>query len=179
MRAATFPDRLAEAAIAVQTDSLYPERRLLNLEIAAYALMALCVGTLFPVQSAANALLGRGIGGPVAATLVSFASGFIVLTCFNALVFRQWPNPRDLVAQPLPLLWIGGTIGAIFLSSNVFLAPRLGSAATLTFVMAGQLVSALAIDKFGLFSFPVRDLSAGRIGGVALVLVGALLVRLT
>jgi transporter family-2 protein len=151
----------------------------LNPQIFAYALMALCVGAMFPVQSAANALLGRGIGGPVAATMVSFGSGFIVLLCLNGLLFRQWPSLRDLSSQPPSLLWIGGTIGAIFLSANVFMAPRLGSAATLGFVMAGQLASALVIDRFGLFAFPVRELSAGRIGGVALVLVGALLVRLT
>ncbi len=147
--------------------------------ITAYALLAVCVGALFPVQSAANALLGNGVGGPVAATLVSFVSGLVVLLCFNTLLFRQWPSLSDLAGQPLPLIWIGGTIGAIFLSANVFMAPRLGSAATLGFVMAGQLVSALVIDRFGLFAFPVRDLSAGRISGVALVLIGALLVRLT
>ena len=151
----------------------------MNPQIAVYALLALSVGALFPLQSGANALLGRGIGGPVAATLVSFVSGLIVLLCFNALLFRQWPSLRDLASQPPSLLWIGGTIGAIFLSANVFMAPRLGSAATLGFVMAGQLVSALAIDRFGLFAFPVRDLTAGRIGGVALVVIGALLVRLT
>lgn len=151
----------------------------MTLQIAAYVLMAVCVGSLFPVQSAANALLGRGIGGAIAATTVSFACGLLVLLFLNALLFRQWPSLRDLAGQPLSLLWLGGTIGAIFLSANVFLAPRLGSAATLTFVMAGQLVSALAIDKFGLFAFPLRDLSAGRIGGVALVVIGALLVRLT
>jgi transporter family-2 protein len=151
----------------------------LNSQIAAYALLALCVGALFPVQSAVNALLGRGIGGPIAATMVSFSAGLVVLLVFNAVVFRQWPSLRELAAQPTPLFWIGGTIGAIFLSANVFMAPRLGSAATLGFVMAGQLASALIIDKFGLFAFPMRDLSAGRIGGVALVLIGALLVRLT
>lgn len=151
----------------------------MNPEIAIYALLAMAVGTLFPVQSAANALLGRGIGGPVAATLVSFVAGLIVLLCVNALVFRQWPSPRDLAGQPASLLWIGGVVGAIFLSANVFMAPRLGSAATLAFVMAGQLASALVIDRFGLFAFPVRELSAGRIGGVCLVVIGALLVRLT
>jgi len=165
VRGAKFAARLSETAIAVQTDSLASERKRLNPQIAAYALMALCVGALFPVQSAANALLGRGIGGPVAATLVSFGSGLIVLICINGLVFRQWPSLRDLASQPPSLFWIGGTIGAIFLSANVFMAPRLGSAATLGFVMAGQLFSALLIDRFGLFAFPVRDLSAGRIGG--------------
>ncbi|HXT08646.1 MAG TPA: DMT family transporter [Roseiarcus sp.] len=151
----------------------------MNPQIAAFAFMAVCVGALFPVQSAANALLARGIGGTIAATLVSFISGLIVLLCLNALVFRQWPSFSDLAAQPMWLLWVGGIIGATFLSSNVFMAPRFGSAATLAFVMAGQLASALAIDRFGLFAFPMRDLSVGRIGGVALVVVGALLVRLT
>lgn len=151
----------------------------MNAQIFAYALMALCIGALFPIQAAANALLGRGIGGPVAATLVSFSSGLIVLLCVNALLFRQWPSPRDLAAQPLPLLWVGGTIGAVFLSANVFLAPRLGGAAWLAFLMTGQLFSALLIDKFGLFGFALRHLSAGRVGGALLMVIGALLVRLT
>jgi len=46
-------------------------------------------------------------------------------------------------------------------------------------VMAGQLASALVIDRFGLFGFGLRDLSLGRIGGVGMVIAGALLVRLT
>ena len=151
----------------------------MNLTFLGYAVLAVCVGAMFPVQSAANALLGRGIGGPIAATLVSFGSGLILLLIINALVFRQWPSLPQLGAQPWPLFWVGGAIGAIFLSANVFLAPRFGAAATLSFVMAGQLVSALAIDRFGLFGFALRDLSIGRIGGVAMVLAGALLVRLT
>jgi transporter family-2 protein len=141
--------------------------------------MAVCAGALFPVQSAVNAWLARGIGGPIAATLVSFVSGLVVLLLLNALVFKQYPSLADLRAQPLPLLWIGGTIGAIFLSANVFLAPRLGAAATLGFVIAGQLVSAMTIDRLGLFGFTMRELSLGRVGGVALVLLGAVLVRLT
>lgn len=141
--------------------------------------MAVCAGALFPVQSAVNAWLARGIGGPIAATLVSFVSGLVVLLLLNALVFKQYPSLADLRAQPLPLLWIGGTIGAIFLSANVFLAPRLGAAATLGFVIAGQLVSAMTIDRLGLFGFTMRELSLGRVGGVALVLLGAVLVRLS
>ena len=67
----------------------------------------------------------------------------------------------------------------MFLSVNVLLAPRLGSAALLCLIIAGQLIGALAIDRFGLFAFAVRELSVGRIVGVALVAAGALLVRLT
>ena len=150
----------------------------MNLQTTAYALMAVCVGTLFPVQAAVNALLARGVGGAFAATMVSFIAGLIVLLGLNAVVFKQWPRLADLYAQPLPLLWAGGTIGVVFLSSNVFLASRIGVAATFAFAMAGQLLAALLIDRFGLFGMVLRELSLGRVAGVLLVFVGALMVRL-
>ena len=150
----------------------------MNAETSSYAFLAVFVGALSPIQFAVNSMLGRGIGGPIAATLVSFLAGLIVLTCLNALVFREWPSVAQFAAQPWPVLLIGGSIGVVFVSANVFLTPRLGAAAMLTFVMAGQLACALAIDKIGLFGIGLRDLSAGRIGGVLLVLIGALMVRL-
>ena len=60
----------------------------------------------------------------------------------------------------------------------MFLAPRLGAAATLCFVIAGQLTAAMAIDRLGLFGFTMREASLGRVTGVLMVLAGALLVRL-
>jgi transporter family-2 protein len=151
----------------------------LNSQTYLYALMALAAGMLFPMQTAANSLLARGVGGPIAATIVSFSTGLVLLLIFNAAVFRQFPSFAALTAQPVWLLWLGGTLGALFLSANVFLAPRLGAAATLCFVIAGQLLAALTIDRLGLFGLPLRELSGGRIGGVALVLIGAVWVRLS
>jgi bacterial/archaeal transporter family-2 protein len=150
----------------------------LNPQQLLYALSAVAVGTLFPVQTAANALLAKYIGGPIAATIVSFATGLVMLLAINALAFRQWPSLADVTSAPWPLLLIGGAIGAVFLSSNVFLAPRLGAAATLCFVIAGQLSAALVIDRMGLFGFALREATPGRVAGVAMVLVGAVLVRL-
>jgi transporter family-2 protein len=149
------------------------------LQVVFYALMAVGAGALFPVQSAANAWLGRAIGGPVAATLVSFVAGLAFLIAINAAAFRQWPSATALLAQPAWLLAFGGALGATFLCANVYLAPRFGAAPTIAFVMAGQLASALIVDRIGLFGLAVRELSLGRVGGVALVVLGALLVRLT
>ncbi len=154
-------------------------RPCLNAETVAYALFAVAVGGLFPMQAAANASLARGVGGPIAATIISILSSLVFLVCVNTFLFRQWPSFAGLSAVPKTLLWLGGTLGAIFLSANVFLAPRLGAAATLCLVIAGQLLSALTIDRFGLFGFGLRELSVGRVGGVALVLIGAIMVRLT
>lgn len=143
------------------------------------ALLAVAAGSLFPMQTAANALLAKGVGGPIAATTISFTIGWFVLLIINVVGFRQFPSVAQVTSMPPWLLLVGGAIGAIFLSVNVFLAPRLGAAATLVLVIAGQLLAAVTIDRLGLFAFSVRELSLGRIVGVGLVFVGAVLVRLT
>jgi transporter family-2 protein len=144
-----------------------------------FSLMALVAGFLFPFQAVINAQLGRGIGGPIAGTTVSFAAGLVVLVAVNLFAFRQIPAFDDLVKQPLYLLLAGGVLGAIYVSANVFLAPRIGAGALLCLVVAGQLIGALAIDRFGLFGVALRELTFGRLAGVFLVFVGALMVRLT
>lgn len=150
----------------------------MGLQNAILALLAMAVGSLFPIQTAANAQLARLVGGPIAATIISFTVGWLALIALNSAVFRQFPAVRDVASAPLPLLVVGGVLGATFLSANVYLAPRLGAAATLCFVIAGQIVTAMVIDWFGLFGFVVRDISAARVIGVVLVLAGAVLVRL-
>ncbi|MGD0720678.1 MAG: DMT family transporter [Roseiarcus sp.] len=143
-----------------------------------YSALALLAGFLFPFQASVNSQLGRGIGGPVAATLVSFAFGLVVVATANFIAFRQIPALSDLLRQPPYLLFTGGAIGAVYLGASVFLAPRIGAGALLCLVVAGQLLGALVIDRFGLFGLAVRELTFGRLAGAALVLAGALLVRL-
>lgn len=144
-----------------------------------FSLMALVAGFLFPFQAAVNAQLGRAVGGPIAATMVSFAVGLAALVAVNLLGFRQIPSLAELSRQPLYVLLAGGAIGAIYVSANVYLAPRIGAGALLCLVIAGQLTGALAIDRFGLFGFALRELTLGRIVGVVLVFVGASMVRLS
>jgi transporter family-2 protein len=142
------------------------------------ALVAIAVGTLLPMQASVNSLLAKSAGGVIVATWISITVSWFLLLAVNAIVFRNFPAISDIAATPLYLLLLGGALGAIFLSVNVMLAPRLGVAATFCLVIAGQLIAALTIDRLGLFSLAVRELSVGRIVGVALVIAGALMVRL-
>ena len=47
----------------------------------------------------------------------------------------------------------------------------------LTLAVAGQLLTAILIDHFGILGVTARAMSLGRLAGVLLVIVGALLVR--
>ena len=142
-----------------------------------YSMLALLGGMLFPVQTALNAQLGRFIGGALPATIVSFVVG---LTALSAVYLATSRVPLDwaLVRDIPPVLFVGGLLGATFLGLSVYLIPRIGSGTLLCLVVAGQILTALAIDAFGLFGLATRDLSPARIIGALLVAGGAILVRL-
>src|SRR4051812_14599873 len=56
------------------------------------------------------------------------------------------------VRQPA-WLWLGGVLGAVIVFTITFATPRIGTAATIGIIVAGQLAVAVAIDRWGLFGF--------------------------
>jgi transporter family-2 protein len=84
---------------------------------------------------------------------------------------------ETLKSLPLYMLIGGGLLGAVYVTVNIMLAPRIGIAALMALGIAGQLFTALLIDRFGLFELVERGLTLGRVSGALLVLVGALMVR--
>jgi transporter family-2 protein len=150
----------------------------MNLAMIGFTMLAVFAGSLLPVQFSINSQLGRVIGGPIPAALISFVAGGVVLTLLTLLTTREWPPIATLRAAPTYIFIAGGLLGAIFIASSVILTPRLGGAVTFCFVIAGQLISAMIIDQFGAFGVTVQTATPGRIIGLLLVLVGALMVRL-
>lgn len=140
------------------------------------ALAALC-GIAIAAQAGVNATLGRALASPVHAALVSFAVGTVALALVAAARRDALPPAGALAGVPW-WAWTGGLLGAGFVAITIALAPRLGAAALLTGVLAGQLLAALLLDHFGWLGFAPRAVTLTRIAGVALVAAGAALVRL-
>jgi transporter family-2 protein len=61
-------------------------------------------------------------------------------------------------------------------SASIYLLPQIGSTATLTALVVGQLSAALVIDHFGLFGSPRIEVNLGRLAGVAFLVLGAYLI---
>ena len=57
------------------------------------------------------------------------------------------------------------------------LTPRLGAAAFIAAVIAGQVVSSLVLDHFGWMDLAPQQITPGRAFGAALVVVGVLAVK--
>ncbi|MDQ7832375.1 MAG: DMT family transporter [Desulfovibrionaceae bacterium] len=141
-----------------------------------FLLMALTAGILIPVQAGINALLGRMVGGAEAAAFISFVVGTVVLAAY-LLVFRiPLPLGQTVAAAPW-WYWTGGAFGAFFVAASVLLVPKLGAGVMISVIIAGQIVSSLALDHFGVLGYPVRPLDLQRIIGAAFLAAGVFLIK--
>ena len=73
--------------------------------------------------------------------------------------------------------WIGGLLGAFYVTANVLLVPRLGVAMTFSLIIAGQMLVTVIIDHFGLLGVPVKEVSLPRAAGILLITAGVVLIR--
>jgi len=107
--------------------------------------------------------------------MVSFVVGSIVLFVIVVLFYRH--APTRLGATPW-WAWVGGALGAFYVTSTVVVPPRMGVAAYFGILVAAQLVMSVLADQFGWLSFEQRSVTPLRAVGVVLLIGGALLVRL-
>jgi transporter family-2 protein len=142
----------------------------------ALLLLAALAGALLPLQAGINAQLRVTLGDPLAATLVSFliGSGALGLLVLGARIPLQVGAALDRAPW---WHWTGGLLGAVYVALTILLAPRLGAAALIAAVVAGQMLASLALDNWALVGFPPHPLSLQRVLGAVLVIGGVALIR--
>ena len=135
------------------------------------ATLCLVAGLGGSVQVAVMGRFGERIGTLEAlafATLVTAAICGVVL-----LVVRHTPvGYADGLRSPV-WLWTGALMSALIVFALTLAAPRIGAAATIGLMIAGQLVMGAAIDRFGLFGLDRIGLEWPRLVGLALLAAGA------
>jgi transporter family-2 protein len=141
-----------------------------------YLLFAFAAGVALPLQFGINAQLAPWLESPVRAAFVSFLTGTIVLAVAAALVFKPMPSWSRLGHAPW-WVWVGGAFGAFYVVGSIVAAPRLGAAALIAAIVAGQSLASVVVDHFGWVGFEPKPVSAGRLVGIALVGTGVVLVR--
>lgn len=137
-------------------------------------LLALLVGMGLTIQVGMNMTIARVVGTPVWASVANFGVGLVALVA-TALVLGSRPAAGTLGQVPL-WAWCGGLLGAAYVASVTLLGPRIGAMTMVALVIAGQLVTALAVDHFGVLGYPQMPVTPLRLLGAALLLAGALLV---
>ncbi|KJK07502.1 MULTISPECIES: DMT family transporter [Pseudomonas] len=138
--------------------------------------IALLAGAAVPFQAGSNAALGRLLGHPLWATLVSLAVS--VLMVIPALLVMRAPLPQVAALAQAPWwAWLGGVAGVAYITAALMLTPRLGAAGFIVCVIAGQVVSSLLIDQWGLMGLTQRPVNGLRLAGVGLIVLGMLVVQ--
>jgi transporter family-2 protein len=74
--------------------------------------------------------------------------------------------------------WLGGPVGATYVTSVFLLIPKIGTAPTIALTVAGQQAASVVVDRYGLLRLPRRPVGRVRLVGVGLLLAGVVLVTL-
>jgi transporter family-2 protein len=139
-------------------------------------LLGLLAGSGIPVQASINSALRQHLGRPEWATLVNFGVGFLAMGAVLLAQRAPLPSAAQLARAPW-WSWTGGMLGSFFVFATVVLTPRLGVAASLAVILAGQMVSALLLDRAGVLGLAIREVTPSRLAGVALLAAGVYLVQ--
>ncbi|MDU8912818.1 DMT family transporter [Aestuariicoccus sp. MJ-SS9] len=142
--------------------------------MAHYALIMLASGIGIPLLAALNAALGQHMGSPVAAATILFSVAFMACA---ALLLITGPGALAQAAGAPRHLFLAGLLVAFYVLSVTFIAPYFGIGNAIFFVLLGQMISAAAIDQFGLFGARVSPITLTRASGVALMAVGVWLTQ--
>ena len=67
---------------------------------------------------------------------------------------------------------VAGIFGLVVIAAVSFTIPRVGVAAAITTVVAGQILMSAVLDQFGWLGATVRPLDAPRVLGLAVVMLG-------
>lgn len=136
-------------------------------------LFAALGGGLIAIQAPVNARLRVAVGSPLLSAALSFAVGTALLLL--AVAFTGGFSGLSGAGQAPWWAWVGGFAGAVLVTATLVAAPRLGVTTTFVAVIAGQVVIAAILDRFGWLGLPERALTAPRLVAIGLMVVALFL----
>ncbi|HPF06856.1 MAG TPA: DMT family transporter [Spirochaetota bacterium] len=142
-----------------------------------YLVMALLAGATIPSQAGINAKLNVYTGSPVTASIVSFLAGTMTLIIFAVVTRSPIPALSSFSGAPW-WIWIGGVLGAFYVASCVILANKVGAVSMLALILAGQLLTSLVLDHYGLLGYQVQPVTIMKIIGIILIIAGVVFIRM-
>src|SRR5215813_2029546 len=131
-----------------------------------WIILAFISGAILPLQAALNTKLGKTVGSPLHASLISFLIGSAGLALY-ILLTRQTASLTALKSAPW-YVWIGGLLGAVYVTATILLFPRLGPGLTFGLVVAGQMTLAAFLEHFNILVAQPHPISFIRMLGILL-----------
>jgi transporter family-2 protein len=146
-----------------------------SLPLAAGLTLAVAAGLAIPLQGRINGALGARLEDGIAAAVVSFTTGLILMAVISLIL----PKGRHGIARILPAIRsrsfppfyvLAGGIGALFVFSQSFTIGLLGVALFTVATVTGQTLSGLLVDRLGIGPGGKRSITGVRILGTVMTI---------
>lgn len=140
-----------------------------------WILLAFAAGALLPLQAGLNAKLGKAGGSAVHASMFSFVVGLLGLIIY-ILITQQSVSIAGLKAAPMHV-WLGGLLGAFYVTVIVLAFPKLGPGLTFGLVVAGQLIISALLEHFNILVAQPSPINIYKIAGLVLIVIGVIIIK--
>ena len=128
------------------------------------------VGVTIAFQVSLTAAAQRSLGLAAVVAISGITTGLTGLA-----VALLWTKP-ELSSRMVVYATVSGILGAFILGGISFAAGQAGVARAFSLVIGSQLIAGVILDRLGLFGAGEGGLSAFTVVGVALILLGGVLV---
>jgi bacterial/archaeal transporter family-2 protein len=141
----------------------------------AVAVMATAfAGGLVAMQAPINSGLGKAVGSLPAASF-SFAIGLVALVGITFVSGEGFGQIGEIGGLSWYYL-IGGLLGAVYVTTVLISVRTLGAGGVTAATIAGQLLMSVVLDQLGILGLAQKQLTPGRVIGVALLAAGVFLI---
>jgi transporter family-2 protein len=142
-------------------------------------LLAAISGAMISVQARINGELSHRLNNGLEAALISFGSGFLVIslvTLFNPKIKAGLRKLRESVARKEIAKWklLAGSLGGSFVALQTQIVPLVGVAIYTVASISGQTVMSLFIDRIGFTGGGKRLITKRRVSAVIITVVAVI-----
>ena len=112
--------------------------------------VAFMAGAFLPIQAELNARLGKAAQSAVYASTISFIVGTVALLLYIVVTRQQvsWEGVKQAPAY----VWLGGLLGAFYVTVVILAFPKLGPGLTFGLIVAGQMLLSALLEHFNILT---------------------------
>jgi len=141
-----------------------------------FYVLPVLAGIALTLQSGINYQLRAALNHPILAAFISFLVGTVALLLI--LILSKQALPAWQVYSGISWYkFIGGLLGVFIVTVTLLSVKEIGAANMFVLIIAGQLVTAVWMDHFGIMGLTISPVTVKKMAGICLLVAGAWLVN--
>lgn len=137
-----------------------------------FTIASLMVGVMLSIYLPMNSMVSKQLGSAITANITFFIMALVT----SLAMFALWGEQATIARlRSVPLyLYLTGFVSAFIVLATTYLIPQIGVRRFFILTISGQILSAMVVSHFGLLQTPPDPITAKKLVGAVLVVLGAL-----